>query len=114
MNKAEPDDTLPCLKSELMEKVNRHTKELEQMDAKKADLATYKAELLARAESHCKDVENMKEKEVQTRRFSLEMKEKIKEHEAHLAERAKVAEKLKSEIIKDVTNYKGLLDRLIV
>ena len=87
--------------------VNQHATELEQMDAKRADLATYKAELLARAESHVKDVELAHEKEEQVRRFSLEMKETIAQHEAHLAERAKVAERLKKEIVEQAQSYYG-------
>ena len=102
------------IKNELMEKVHRHAAELEQLDAKKLDLAKYKTELLARAESHCKDVELAHEKEAQVRRFSLEMKEKIAQHESHLVERKKLAEKLKVEIISDTKKYQSLLDRLVV
>jgi len=93
------------IKAELMERVHLHAEELEQLDAKRADLATYKAELLARAEEHMKDVELAREKGVQVRRFSLEMAEKIKQHDAHLAERANLVDTLKKEIITEARSY---------
>jgi len=93
------------IKAELMERVHRHAEELEQLDAKKADLATYKVELLGRAEERVRDVELAHEKGVQVRRFSLEMAEKIKQHEAHLAEREKVANSLKKEIVTEAQSY---------
>ncbi len=93
------------IKEELMDKVHRHAEELERVDAKKADLETYKSELLAKAEEHMRDVELAHEKEAQVRRFSLELKEKYMQHEAHLVERAKVAESLKKEIVNEARSY---------
>lgn len=95
------------IKGELLYGVHRHAKELERMDDAyyigwgEESIGTYKDELLERAEAHVTEMELAHEKGVQVRRFSLEMREKIKEHEAHLAERAEVAAKLKREIIKE-------------
>ena len=90
-----------------MEKVHRHAEELDQMDAKRADLATYKSELLAKAEEHVRYVKLAHEKEAQVRRFSLEMKEKVKDHEAHLVERENATHSLMTDIIQKARSYYG-------
>jgi len=63
-----------------------------------AVMSTYREELLSRAEDHVREVGRAAEKEGQVRAFGLEMEERVREHEAHIAERKRISERLKGEI----------------
>ena len=77
------------------------------IDAKKSDLSQYKAELLAKVDERLQEIEHAHEKEAQVQKFSDEMKIKVREHEAHLADRAKMMESVKDDIIKSAKNFYG-------
>jgi chromosome segregation ATPase len=95
------------IKEELMAKVHEHAEELERMDAKKTDLSHYKSELLARVDERAKEIEHAHEKEAQVHKFSEEMKIKVREHEAHLADRAKMMETVKNDVMKAARTFYG-------